>query len=249
MSDVVDHYDNLLAEHYTWMGGASFEDQVDQQREMLAALGVQSSGGIALDLGCGAGVQSMALAQLGHRLVIGVDISSRLLAEFADRTRSLPNVRGVQADIDGGLAGIVEPGTVQTAVCMGDTLTHLMDVDAVNRLFVHIHRLLRADGQFVVSFRDLTQTPQGLGRFIPVHSDENTIMTCFIEDTGPDAVQIHDLIHHRTPENWTLSKGTYRKLKLGHAQVAEQLRMAGFTVAEPALGPQRMWIVNARHTG
>jgi SAM-dependent methyltransferase len=191
----------------------------------------------------------MALAQLGHRPVIGVDISSRLLAEFAERTRSSPSIQAVRADIAGGLAGIVEVGTVQTAVCMGDTLTHLVDVDAVNRMFADIHRLLRPDGQFVVSFRDLAQPPQGLARFIPVHSDENTIMTCFLEDTGSDAVQVHDLIHRRTADGWVLSKGTYRKLKLGHAQVAEQLRGAGFAVAEPTLGPRRMWIVHARHTG
>ncbi len=42
-----------------WVG-ASFEVRVDQQRKLLAALGVQSSGGIALDLGCGAGAQSLA---------------------------------------------------------------------------------------------------------------------------------------------------------------------------------------------
>src|SRR5258705_2208167 len=122
MARVRDHYDELLAEHYSRMFG-HFESKVAEQRALLERLGVtaRASGALAVDLGCGSGFQSVALAQLGFR-VLAVDISQRLLAQLRDRTRGLA-VEAITGDIrDVARLG---PAGGEGAVCLGDTPGHL----------------------------------------------------------------------------------------------------------------------------
>ena len=221
-SEVADHYEQLLAEHYTWMFGASYDDLVREQREILEAVGASSvgAGAVAVDLGCGSGFQSVALAQMGYGSVVGVDFSEQLLEELAARSHEYPVIRGVRADLAGRLDDVLESGSAQTVVCMGDTLTHLPDAESVRRLFDTAFRMLAGGGRFVLTFRDLSVSLEGLDRFLPVFGDADTVMMCFLEDDGPDAVRVHDLVNRRGPDNtWTLQKSSYRKLRLAPAWV------------------------------
>lgn len=250
-TEVAEHYENLLAEHYTWMLGAEFAELVAQQRDILDALhaGHANGSGVALDLGCGSGIHSIALAQLGHETVLGVDFSSTLLAELAMHGARYPAVHTVHADFTEGLESIVSPATVETAVCMGDTITHLPDIESVRGVFAATFQALAPGGRFVLSFRDLTVPLHGLDRFLPVHADADRIMTCFLENDG-DSVRVHDLVHRRTIEGgWELRKSSYRKIRLSPAWVTTQLREQGFIVDEPTLGPRRMYVISARRPG
>lgn len=225
VASVADHYDRLLAEHYTWMSG-DFAEKVSEQRALLSSLGLPRSGSRrALDLGSGPGFQSIALAELGYE-VTALDTSRKLLAELTDRKGSLP-ITAVEADIAAGLP-MIEPG-VEVALCMGDTLTHLSSKDDVLRLFTEVHRLLAPGGRLVLGFRDLTAELRGTDRFIPVRSDSHRIMTCFLE-YEPETVVVHDLIHVRDGEDWVLRKSSYRKLRLDPDWVAARLTACGFAV-------------------
>ena len=75
---VQEHYDNLLAEHYTWMFGVPFGQKVQEQSELLEAMRVAAPAS-AIDLGCGSGFQSFALIRLGAKAVLAVDTSRQLL--------------------------------------------------------------------------------------------------------------------------------------------------------------------------
>src|SRR5262245_61447958 len=88
-SSVHDHYECLLAEHYTRMFG-DFGTKVAEQQALLEKLGIgRLEGGQAVDLGCGSGFQSIALARLGFR-VVAIDFSARLLQELREHARGLP---------------------------------------------------------------------------------------------------------------------------------------------------------------
>lgn len=248
MSEVAAHYESLLAHHYTWMLGPDFDQLVVEQRRLLERLKIRRSGtpnGVALDLGCGSGVHSIALAQLGHDPVVSVDVSPTLLAELTARATRFPAIRPVHADLCAGLDAIVEHRSVITAVCMGDTLPHLPDTGAIRRLLREVFDVLIPGGAFVVSFRDLTTPLTGLDRFLPVRADPDRIMTCFLEDEG-DAVRVHDLIHTKDPDGaWRLGKSSYRKLRLSPSWVTEQLHEAGFLVAPVEPGPRGMCVITA----
>src|SRR5579883_2631842 len=95
-----DHYQEFLAEHYTWMFGMPFAAKVAEQRQYLEQIGaVPARRSLALDLGAGSGFQSLALADLGFARVIAVDFSPILLAELDTRKDGRP-IETVEADVN-----------------------------------------------------------------------------------------------------------------------------------------------------
>src|SRR5207245_1865143 len=118
--------------------------KVAEQHALLERLGVTAEQGAAtaVDLGCGSGFQSVALARLGFQ-VLAIDFSQRLLAELSDRASGLP-VEAIAGDIR-DVASLV-PTAVGLVVCMGDTLSHL-DGDAdPTRVFDGVAARLAARG-------------------------------------------------------------------------------------------------------
>ncbi|MFJ4362682.1 class I SAM-dependent methyltransferase [Streptomyces chartreusis] len=244
----VDHYDRFLAEHYTWMLGGDLDALAAGQRAALAEWGVTpgsaigtAAGSLAVDLGCGPGHASLALAALGFDSVLAVDLSRPLLGELAAHAARLPAVRAVRADVRGALRELVRPGSAGAVVCLGDTLTHLPTRGDVAALFADVAAALAPEGTAVFSYRDLTVPLTGTDRFLPVRATEDRIMTCFLEypdDYNDYTVVVHDLIHARADSDadWTLTARSYRKLRLSHAWVLEQLRTAGLRVRHEESG-------------
>jgi hypothetical protein len=80
---------------------------------------------------------------------------------------------------------------------MGDTLTHLASKADVRALFQDVFDALHSGGVFVITYRALTKELEGLDRFIPVRSDDSTIMTCFLEYESAESVVVHDPVYTR----------------------------------------------------
>jgi hypothetical protein len=107
---------------------------------------------------------------------------------------------------------------------MGDTLTHLESLSAVQSLLLSIERALTASGKLILTFRDYVSIePQGTQRFIPVRSDESTILTCFLE-YHEKVVEVYDLLYRREGERWVLNTSSYPKLRIDKSWVCEQLQ-------------------------
>ena len=126
----VARYDGL-AEWYEQFRPALPEHELDVLQRLLGP-----GDGRCLDLGCGTGVPSAAVAELGWS-VVGVDISADLLA--AARTRG---IEAVQAPAD------VLPfadGSFDAAVSV---LTHT-DIDAFAAAVAEVARVLRPGAPFV----------------------------------------------------------------------------------------------------
>ncbi len=210
-SSVADHYANHLAPVYSWMVG-DFEAACARADDFYSDIRLPGGkGSLAVDLGCGHGVHAVPLARRGYR-VMAVDNSSHLLAELAKNAGELP-IDAVDADLTDfrGHSGSVSPSVI---VCMGDTLTHLSSINAVESLIRDCAAALAENGILAVSFRDYaTHELQDSERFISVRSDDKRIHTCFL-DYRPDAVIVHDILHTLVESSWRMSVSSYRKLRL-----------------------------------
>ncbi len=226
-----EHYENLLADHYEWMFGLPFEAKVAEQKTILDEfLGKDLAGGLAVDLGCGSGFQSVALSERGYK-VLAIDTSEKLLRHLSARVGSR-NIVTKHADLR-ELDSLVSPASVEIAVCMGDTLTHLSSRSEVSNLFQSVARALKPGGRFVATYRDLASVELlGLDRFIPVRSDDRRAMTCFLEYETVETVVVHDLINLRDDDgNWTLHKSSYKKLRLPVKWVIAELLASGLSIS------------------
>ena len=227
MASVRKHYDNFLAEHYSWMFG-DFNATVQKNQDFFQLNGFEPrSGGKALDLGCGSGFQSIALAKLGFR-VLAVDMCETLLNELRNRSggRDIVTVQGDIVDY----RMYADEGPFEVAVCMGDTLTHLQRTREVSALFATIYPLLEQGGRFALSFRDLTAELKGIDRIIPVRSDDDKIMATFLEYEETQ-VNVHDIVFIKGDSGWELKKSTYSKLRIGMHQVHDFLQHLGFKIS------------------
>jgi SAM-dependent methyltransferase len=228
VNTVAQHYATLLAKHYTWMFGMPFPAKVAEQRRALEALGIEAGEhATAIDLGCGPGFQSIALAALGFKRVIAVDTSQPLLDELNSQKRDL-SIETVLADLR-EFDRLVPRGAAEAIVCMGDTLTHLDSAQDVTEVFAKARESLQPGGLLVLTFRDLSAELTGLDRFLPVHADDDRIMTCVLE-YRPDIVVVTDLVHVRESGGWTLHKSSYSKLRLRPEALANELTSLGLTI-------------------
>ena len=230
MSTAQAHYDQLLGAVYTWMSGG-FDAAIARNRPLLESLGLASwPKGLAVDLGCGSGFQSIPLAKAGYQ-VLGLDLCEPLLAELNANAGNLP-IRTVRDDLTNFPNHLdVAPALI---VCMGDTLTHLPSLETVTQLFRDAARCLAPDGRLILGFRDLaTHELKGSQRFIPVRSESDRIFTCFL-DYHSDHVEVNDLLHVRTGDTWKLTSSSYNKLRLNASQVIKLLTVNGLMIEHSA---------------
>ena len=225
-AEVQRHYDTHLAPIYVWMVG-DVAAALQRSRDFFAAAGLKAGArGIAVDLGCGFGLQAIPLAELGYE-VTALDFSTELLTELRARTGAL-TVRAIQDDLLNFPHHLTAPADL--IVCMGDTLTHLPSRAAVSELLQLATANLAPGGLLALTFRDYVGAElTGAARFIPVRSDEARILTCFLE-YGDGFVEVSDIVHTRVPEGWRQSVSSYRKLRLDRHTLTAELVSQGLVV-------------------
>lgn len=222
--DVKAHYDNHLAHFYAWMLG-DMQERVMEMKQYFQELGISpTAGALTIDLGCGNGVQSLALADLGYR-VRAVDFSQVLLDELRKYAKG-KKIDVVEADVLD--EEIYKNGPVELIVCMGDTLTHLDTEEDVDDLIRNSAAALDAGGKLLLSFREYSALARE-AVFIPVRSDAERILTCILQYSDY-YVLVHDLLYENKDGQWQQRVSSYRKLRLAPQRVKDMLCKSGLKV-------------------
>lgn len=118
-----------------------------------------------LDLGCGTGEHSRFLASRGFE-VVGVDSSPSMLAKAMEPP--LPSgVTFVEGDITevGSLVG----GEFGAAICLGNTLPHVRDSQAMDNLMAGLGRRLQRSAPFIVQILNYDKILRIRQRFLPLN--------------------------------------------------------------------------------
>lgn len=213
-----EHYEKHLANFYSWMSG-DFTLKENAFSEFLVAHKIfPSTSKIVIDLGAGNGAQSAALAKAGFK-VWAVDFNKQLLNELQANCAGL-DVTAVEQDMR--LITKYEDLNPELIVCWGDTLTHLENESDTERFIDYSCDILKEGGKFILSFRDYSEKQVGDARFIPVKSDENRILTCFLE-YSPTHVVVTDLLHEFDGTAWQQKVSSYNKFRINEEEVTEML--------------------------
>jgi SAM-dependent methyltransferase len=236
MASVFNHYDTHLAPVYAWMAGGV---------EHALALGAADVSqfldcpGYAVDLGAGFGMHSIPLARSGFQ-VLAIDRCAYLLGQLRANAIGLP-IKTLEAN----LLDFAKHLSTQAdlILCMGDTLTHLQSMEEIEQLLNAAAASLRPGGRLVATFRDYEQLPVADKRFIPVRSDTERIHTCFLEQMA-EHVLVHDILHERGPDGWTMKVSSYEKLRLSPAALRRAAQAAGLR-SRIGPGPRGMLMLEA----
>ncbi|AWL12999.1 hypothetical protein HMF8227_02547 [Saliniradius amylolyticus] len=225
MTNTQEHYESHLGPIYSWsLGGA--ETAISQGRKELKELGISpATTGTAIDLGAGFGTHSVPLAENGYN-VLAIDSCPTLISELRQHSASLP-IRLIQDDLHSFPDYIKEK--VDLILCMGDTLTHLANKKAVAELINTLSENIIPGGYFIATFRDYSEALVSENRFIPVQSDENRILTCFLEYSYSHVI-VHDILHERQHSHWSTSVSQYKKLRINPGWMINVLNKYGFSV-------------------
>ncbi len=149
---------NATDEHSSAL--AYFQAQLESNREYWRRIGGMPDFATCrvLDLGCGHGAMSVAIAEQTDARVVGIDINSDLI-DFARQNlvESYPGVASRVEFVSGDLAEMV--GRLEfDAVVSKDTFEHVQDVSALLR---NVRGVLRPGGRLYVGFSPLYFSPFG----------------------------------------------------------------------------------------
>jgi SAM-dependent methyltransferase len=136
-----------------------------------------------LDLGCGSGEHARYLAEKGFE-VVGVDVSDTML----ERARE----DGVPAGVQFLLGDLIHVESVVTgkfggAVCLGNTLAHIMDQETLTQLFKGVRAVLLPGAPLVIQVLNYERL---------VHSGQRCLPLTFIQDEEGEAIFLRVMTHH-----------------------------------------------------
>jgi hypothetical protein len=235
------HYETHLGPVYSWMLG-DLDAAFARGAAEIDDLPLPAGRGVAVDLGAGLGLHSLALAKRGFD-VVAFDNCEMLLGELRACGGSAPIVIH-NADLLEFRRFLPDPA--QVIVCMGDTLTHLPALSAVDSLLTAVAAALPRGGVFAATFRDYaTVELKGEQRFILVRADDTRILTCFLEYQDHQ-VMVHDLLHEKEQGRWRQAISSYPKLRLAPSWVMVKLSALGFSVKRDSTQSGMVRIVATR---
>lgn len=218
-------YDALAVDYdrfVEWEGRLSHE--LPFLTDLLEAHRVQR----VLDAACGTGQHAIALARRGYQ-VVGADLS----AAMVERAKENAANQGAEVTfVEAGLGALAALGmTFEAALCLGNSLPHLLSESAVAEALTDFSRVLRPGGLLVIQNRNFDRVWAERERFMPPQSTrdaEGEWLFLRFYDFREETVTFNMLRLRRTDDGWVQDvESTELRPIFGH-DLVQALAAAGF---------------------
>jgi SAM-dependent methyltransferase len=210
-----------------------WQARLDREIPFLLKCLPVSDRGRVLDMACGSGRHSIALAQRGFE-VVGFDNS----VEMIRIARTLADKQEPKPDLLVGdmlkVKHVVDPA-FHLVICLGNSLALLPTQDAVRDVVSSVHSLLSSGGFFVFQVLNFEEIRKSGFRFFPAREGvtergEEVVFLRFFEH--PDLQPVSTLVMTaltKTHGQWSSTFSTLQVLNLDHEFLHGILSSTGFT--------------------
>ena len=222
---VKEHYDSHLANFYSWMVGDFDQKRNDFQIFLENNEIYPNDTKVAIDLGAGHGIQSVALKRLGFN-VTAIDFNDQLLNELKLNPDG-QSIKTIKTDIR-NIKNYSELKP-ELIICCGDTITHFGNKSDIKKLIENCANILAEKGKLIISYRDYTIELKDNQRFIPVKSDRDRILTCIL-DYEPEKVKVTDLLYEKIGNEWKQKVSSYKKVRISPNEIDEMIENSGLKI-------------------
>jgi SAM-dependent methyltransferase len=182
-----------------------------------------------LDVACGTGWHAIALSQREYE-VIGADISIKMIERARENAaREGASVHFVQAGF-GQLAGQVDK-SFDGLLCMGNSLPHVPDADALRATLVDFAAVLRPSGVLIIQQRNFDQVWSERQRFMPLqtHDEDDSDWLFFrFYDFGEEKITFNMVTLKRNEGKWDYQIQATELWPIFRDHLVEQLEAIGF---------------------
>ncbi len=207
-----------------------WEGRLAQEMPFFEKLLAEHSVRRVLDVACGTGHHTIALAQRGYE-VLGSDVSEGMVSQ----ARQNAAVVGVTATFlqagFGELAGSVkEP--YDALLCLGNSLPSLLSEDALNGALADMAGVLAPGGLLVVQNLNYDRVWPQRERFMPLQTyhqgDEEWLFFRFV-DFNPETLTFNMVILHKNGAAWSYRAHVTELRPIFRDDVERLLERPGFT--------------------
>jgi glycine/sarcosine N-methyltransferase len=181
-----------------------------------------------LDAACGTGQHAIALARRGYQ-VVGADLS----AAMVERARE--NAAALGAEVTFVVAGLGEFSalgmTFEAAICLGNSLPHLLSASAVAEALADLSGVLPPRGLLVIQNRNFDRVWTARERFMTPQSYRDTEgewLFLRFYDYGEETVTFNMLRLRRTEDGWVQDVESTELRPIFGDDLARALAAAGF---------------------
>jgi 2-polyprenyl-3-methyl-5-hydroxy-6-metoxy-1,4-benzoquinol methylase len=186
-----------------------------------------------LDIACGSGRHSVALAKSGAE-VVGFDSSEEMIKAAEDHAEQ----NGVAVEFF--LADMLDfadmvRGEFDLVVCLGNSLALLPTIDALTSLLTQVHSLLSKDGQLVYQVLNFQEILSSDFRVFPMktgatESGNEVVFSRFYDHSGSSThTKLILTSHVKDKGKWSVVSNSLDVLRLDKATVDRALAASGFS--------------------